>query len=177
MTLPISALRTLNDRIAILVGIGLLGCVLLTLIEIVARQLGGSLGGVDEISGYAMAVTTSWGVSYALTEQAHVRIDLLRQRLVPLGRAVFDIISLGCLSGTAIMIAWRGWDVVAKTLSTGARANTPLETPLWIPQMLWWSGWLWFAVSALILLVAAGVKLISADYEAVDTIAGAKGEA
>jgi len=177
MNLPVSGLRKLNDRIAIAVGIGLLGCVLLTLVEIVARQLGGSLGGVDEISGYAMAVTTSWGVSYALTEQAHVRIDLLRQRLVSFGRAVFDMISLGCLAATAIMIAWRGWDVLAKTLSTGARANTPLETPLWIPQVLWWSGWMWFALSALFLLVAAGVKLLSADYEAVESIAGAKGEA
>jgi len=177
MNLPVSGLRKLNDRIAIAVGIGLLGCVLLTLVEIVARRFGGSLGGVDEISGYAMAVTTSWGVSYALTEQAHVRIDLLRQRLVSFGRAVFDMISLGCLAATAIIIAWRGWDVVAKTLSTGARANTPLETPLWIPQTLWWSGWMWFALSAVFLLAAAGLKLISADYDGVDSIAGAKGEA
>ncbi|MBO6512073.1 MAG: TRAP transporter small permease subunit, partial [Roseibium sp.] len=83
----VSLIRRINDRLAIAVGLILLGCVAFTLIEIVARRLGGSLGGVDEISGYVMAVTTSWGISYALTEQAHVRIDLLRQRLVPFGRA------------------------------------------------------------------------------------------
>lgn len=177
MTSLASLLRRINDRLAILVGLVLLACVAFTLVEIIARRLGGSLGGVDEISGYVMAVTTSWGISYALTEQAHVRIDLLRQRLVPLGRAVFDIISLICLSGTAILVAWRGWGVLEKTLSTGARANTPLETPLWIPQSLWWAGWVWFALSASVLLVSVLLRFVAADYKSVDEIAGARGEA
>ena len=177
MTSLASLLRRINDRLAILVGLVLLTCVAFTLVEIIARRLGGSLGGVDEISGYVMAVTTSWGISYALTEQAHVRIDLLRQRLVPLGRAVFDIISLICLSGTAIVVAWRGWGVLEKTLSTGARANTPLETPLWIPQTLWWAGWVWFALSASVLLVSVLVSFLASDYKSVDAIAGARGEA
>ncbi|WP_299474462.1 TRAP transporter small permease [uncultured Roseibium sp.] len=177
MTSLASQLRRINDRLAIVVGLVLLACVVFTLVEIIARRLGGSLGGVDEISGYVMAVTTSWGISYALTEQAHVRIDLLRQRLVPLGRAIFDILSLLCLSGTAIVVAWRGWGVLEKTLSTGARANTPLETPLWIPQLLWWAGWVWFAVSACILLLTVLVKFASSDYKSVDSIAGARGEA
>ncbi len=177
MTSLISLLRRVNDRIAIGVGLVLLGCVAFTLIEITARKLGGSLGGVDEISGYVMAVTTSWGISYALTEQAHVRIDLLRQKLVPFGRAVFDVLSLICLAGTAIIVAWRGWGVLEKTLDTGARANTPLETPLWIPQSLWWAGWVWFALSATLLLVSVLVRFASADYKAIDQIAGARGEA
>lgn len=177
MTPLVSLIRRINDRVAIAVGLMLLGCVVFTLIEIAARRLGGSLGGVDEISGYVMAVTTSWGISYALTEQAHVRIDLLRQRLVPLGRAVFDMLALLCLAATAIVVAWRGWSVLEKTLSTGARANTPLETPLWIPQSLWWAGWLWFAVSASVLLVAVLKNLLSADFKAVDGIAGAREEA
>ncbi|WP_434051228.1 MAG: TRAP transporter small permease [Roseibium sp.] len=177
MTSLALALRRINDRLAILVGLILLACVAFTLIEIIARRLGGSLGGVDEISGYVMAVTTSWGISYALTEQAHVRIDLLRQRLVPMGRAVFDTISLACLAGTAIVVAWRGWGVLEKTLSTGARANTPLETPLWLPQSLWWAGWVWFALSACVLLASVLVSFLNSDYETVDAVAGAKGEA
>lgn len=177
MTPLVTFIRRINDRIAIAVGLMLLACVAFTLIEIVARRLGGSLGGVDEISGYVMAVTTSWGISYALTEQAHVRIDLLRQKLVPLGRAVFDAIALLSLASTAIVVAWRGWGVLEKTLDTGARANTPLETPLWIPQSLWWAGWVWFAASASLLVLAVLVKLLSADYKAIDTIAGAREEA
>ncbi|MEP4766334.1 MAG: TRAP transporter small permease [Roseibium sp.] len=177
MTSLVYLFRRINDNVAIAVGLILLGCVLFTLVEITARKLGGALGGVDEISGYVMAITTSWGISYALTEQAHVRIDLLRQRLVPFGRAFFDLISIACLAGTAIVVAWRGWSVLEKTLSTGARANTPLETPLWIPQLLWWTGWLWFAISASILLLSVLIKFSSFDYKSIDKIAGARGEA
>lgn len=177
MTSLVHLLRRLNDRVAMGVGIVLLVCVAFTLVEIITRKLGAGLGGVDEISGYVMAVTTAWGISYALTEQAHVRIDLLRQRLVPFGRAVFDVISMACLAGTALVVAWRGWGVLEKTLSTGARANTPLETPLWIPQTLWWLGWVWFAMSAAILLVSVAVRFATSDYKSVDQIAGARGEA
>lgn len=177
MTSLVHLLRRINDGVAMAVGLVLLICVAFTLIEIITRKLGASLGGVDEISGYVMAVTTAWGISYALTEQAHVRIDLLRQRLVPAGRAVFDVIALACLAGTAILVAWRGWGVLEKTLSTGARANTPLETPLWIPQTFWWLGWVWFAISACILLASVAAKFFASDYKAIDRIAGARGEA
>ncbi|WP_319772138.1 TRAP transporter small permease [Breoghania sp.] len=177
MTSLIRLLRKVNDRIAICVGLVLLACVAYTLMEIIARRLGGSLGGVDEISGYVMAVTTSWGVSYALTEQAHVRIDLLHSRLRPVGRALMDALAMLCLAGTALMIAWRGWGVLAKTLSTGARANTPLETPLWIPQTLWWAGWAWFAISAILLSLFVLYKIARGRYEAVERVAGARAEA
>lgn len=177
MTPLIVLLRRINDRLAIGVGIVLLACVAFTLLEIVSRRLGWTLGGVDEISGYVMAVTTSWGVSYALTEQAHVRIDLLRQRIVPAGRALFDALAMLCMAGTAVVIAWRGWSVLAKTLSTGARANTPLETPLWIPQALWWAGWLWFAISASLLVIFVVQMFVRADFEGVEKAAGARGEA
>ncbi|WP_321342131.1 TRAP transporter small permease [Breoghania sp.] len=176
MTSLIILLRKVNDRVAIGVGLVLLACVAFTLIEIIARRLGGSLGGVDEISGYVMAVTTSWGVSYALTEQAHVRIDLLHARLVPAGRALMDALAMLCLAGTAMMIAWRGWGVLAKTLSTGARANTPLETPLWIPQSLWWAGWAWFAISAILLSLFVIYKIVRGRYESVERVAGARAE-
>jgi len=168
-------LKKINDRVAIAVGAMLMVCVLYTLVEILTRQLGGSLGGVDEISGYVMAITSSWGVSYALTERAHVRIDLVRERLVSKSRALLDAIAIMSLAATALVVAWRGWSVVAKTLSTGARANTPLETPLWIPQLLWWSGWLWFAISAVLLVVYVMQKLFVSDEEAIEEAVGMGG--
>lgn len=172
----IGLLRKINDGVAIGVGLALLACVVFTLIEIVLRRLGGSLGGVDEISGYVMAVTTSWGIGYALTERAHVRIDLLRTTLFPAGRALFDAIAMGCLAATAIVVAYRGWSVLEKTLATGARANTPLETPLWLPQSLWWAGWVWFALSASLLMLAILTNLVQRKFAAVDAIAGVRAE-
>ena len=172
----IDNLKQINSYVALLAGLCLLACVLIILIEIVVRQLGMSLGGTDEISGYVMAVTTSWGVSYALTERAHVRIDLLRTKCLPTGRAIMDCIAILALAGTAIVIAWRGWSVLSKTLSTGAKANTALETPLWIPQLLWWSGWLWFAISAVLIATVTLMLLIQRRYDDVNEIAGMRDE-
>ncbi|WP_022954187.1 TRAP transporter small permease subunit [Leucothrix mucor] len=168
----IDFLRRINSGVALLAGLSLLACVALILVEIVVRQLGMPLGGTDEISGYVMAITTSWGVAYALTEKAHVRIDLLRAKCVPAGRALLDCVAILALAGTAIVVAWRGWSVLSKTLATGAKANTALETPLWIPQLFWWSGWVWFAVSAVLIAVASLMLLIQRRYDDVNEIAG-----
>lgn len=104
----IDLIDRINNGVALAAGLALLGCVVLILVEIIVRRLGMPLGGTDEISGYVMAITTSWGVAYALTERAHVRIDLLRTKLVPSGRAILDCISILALAATALMVAWRG---------------------------------------------------------------------
>ncbi|PWQ95956.1 TRAP transporter small permease subunit [Leucothrix arctica] len=168
----IDLLKRINDGVALMAGLSLLACVTLILVEIVVRQLGMPLGGTDEISGYVMAITTSWGVAYALTERAHVRIDLLRTKCLPVGKALMDCVAILALAGTAITVAWRGWPVLSKTLATGAKANTALETPLWIPQVLWWSGWVWFAVSAILIAAASLLLLYQRRYDDVNEIAG-----
>ena len=169
-------LKSFNEWLAIAAGSLLLGSVLVTLFDIIARQFGMSLGGTDELSGYAMAISTSWGISYALTCMAHVRIDLLRARRTSKGQAMFDIIAVLALAGTAIVVAYRVWPVLARTIKYGSTANTTLETPLWIPQSLWMMGWMWFAASALIIATASLLAFFSGRFEQVNSITGVRGE-
>ena len=84
-------LRAINKGAALAVGFGLLLCAAFVLTDIIMRQIGTSLGGTEEIAGYAMALATSWGMSFALLELGHVRIDLLRSRFQSFGRALFDV--------------------------------------------------------------------------------------
>ncbi|AVO37158.1 TRAP transporter small permease subunit [Pukyongiella litopenaei] len=177
MTTTLSLLRTLNEKLAIAAGLLLLASVMITLFDIVARPLGLSLGGTDELSGYAMAIVTSWGVSYALTCLAHVRIDLLRERGTKAVRAWFDAVSILSLAGVAVTVAYRGWPVLEKSIQSHSRANTTLETPLWIPQSLWMAGWAWFAFSAVILAVSVCMFLAGGRHDDIDEFAGSRGEA
>ena len=131
-------------------GILLLGCAAVVVLDIVLRQLGRSLGGTDEISGYVMAVVTSWGMGYTLLELGHVRIDLLRSRAGAKGRAMFDLFAMLMLAGTITLIAFRSWPVLARSLANGSRANTPLETPLALVQTPWFAGWGVFRCSRLV---------------------------
>lgn len=173
----VGALRRVNGIVGGVIGVALLAVGAFILVEIVLRQIGGAAGGSDEISGYMTAVIASWGFAYALVAQAHVRIDLVQTKLPGALRAGLDCLALGSMAAVALLVAFYGWDVLAKTLDSGARANTVLETPLWIPQTLWLSGWLWLAANALLLLAAALTMAFSGRFEAVQTSFGARGEA
>lgn len=168
----VQRLRHLNRKVALAAGLALLACVLLTLTDIVLRRLGASLGGTEELSGYTMAATTSWSLAYALTELAHVRIDLVRIKCGAFGRALLDAVALSVLTATAIFVAIQGWNVLGRSIELGSRANTPLETPLWIPQALWWSGWVWFAISASLMMTAVVWLAVQRRWAEIDRMAG-----
>lgn len=173
----LSWLVRMNERIAIAAGILLLVSVVVTLYDIVARAFHMSIGGTDELSGYAMAIATSWGISYALTSMAHVRIDLLRARCASRGQALFDTIAILSLAGVAVVVAYRVWPVLAKTIKFNSTANSTLETPLWIPQSLWLAGWVWFAVSSMIIALSALIYVAKGNFNRVNDIAGMRNEA
>ncbi|WP_430474307.1 TRAP transporter small permease subunit [Thalassospira lucentensis] len=172
----LAAIRRTNRFIALLVGLVLTGTVILIIAEILLREVGISLGGAEEISGYVMAGVASWGMSYALTELAHVRIDMIRLRLQKRGRALLDLIAIVALAGVASLVAFQSWPVLEKTIERGSRANTVLETPLWIPQTIWLSGWIWFAMSSCILVILTLVLLMRRDFDQAEALVGARSE-
>jgi TRAP-type C4-dicarboxylate transport system permease small subunit len=169
-------LRWLNRLVALVVGAGLLLCAGIVLLDVVLRRFHASFGGTDEISGYVMAIATSWGMAYALTELGHVRIDLIRSRGGPLLRSLFDLFALAVLAGTVSLIAWRCWPVLERSLANGSRANTPLETPLALVQAPWMAGWIWFALVSWVMVLAAGMLVLQGRHEAVDRRIGVFGE-
>ena len=136
----------------------LVACAVFVLLDIVLRQVGNSFGGTDEISGYVMAIATSWGMAFTLLELGHVRIDLLRARLAPRGRALMDLFSMLVLSAVITLIAWQCWPVLANSLKNASTANTPLETPLAWVQTPWLLGWVWFSLTSWAVLVAAAKR-------------------
>ncbi|MFT4784720.1 MAG: TRAP-type mannitol/chloroaromatic compound transport system permease small subunit [Paracoccaceae bacterium] len=172
----LKTLRQVNRAVAILVGLLLLTCALFVLADIVLRQVGASFGGTDEISGYVMAISAAWGMAYTMLELGHVRIDLLRSRLAARGRVLFDLGSMMVLTFTITIIAFRCWPVLEKTLANGSRANTTLETPLWLVQVPWFAGWIWFALMAWATVLAALVLFVQGRFEDTERAIGAFAE-
>ena len=172
----LAVLHSLNRWIAILIGIMLLACAGVVMLDIVLRRMGTSFGGTDEISGYVMAIATSWGMAYTLLHLGHVRIDILRGRVGAAGRAVFDLVAMAVLSGTITLIALRSWPVVERSLANGSRANTPLETPLALVQAPWFAGWVWFALVSWLTFLAALSLVLRKDFAAAEQAIGAFGE-
>lgn len=169
----IALLVRVNRAIAIVCGVVLLLAVALILIDLVLRQTPiGSIGGADEISGYVMAAMATWGFSYALMERAHVRIDVIQGQLPTTAKALLDILALASLATVAILVAFYAWDVLAKTIDRGSHANTPLETPLWIPQSIWFAGWVWLSIVSVIMLFCVVALALRRDWTAIRQTAG-----
>lgn len=165
-------LRTANRWIALLCGIVLMGAVALIMVEVLGRQFPAMrVGGADELSGYVMAAIATWGFSYALVERAHVRIDLIHNRLPVMGRAAFDIVALASVLLVAVLVAWHAYDVLGKSLARGSRSNTPLGVPLWMPQIVWFGGWAWMVVTSGLLLALTVFLTALRRFELVEEIA------
>jgi TRAP-type C4-dicarboxylate transport system permease small subunit len=172
----IETLRRLNRGVALLVGFGLLACAGFVLTDIIMRQIGTSLGGTEEIAGYAMALATSWGMAFTLLELGHVRIDLLRTRAGSFGRALFDVFSMIVMTAVIITIALKSWPVVERSLTNGSRANTPLETPLILVQLPWFVGWVWFALMSTLVTLAALSLVLKRRHDETESFVGAFAE-
>ncbi|MHA7776742.1 TRAP transporter small permease subunit [Roseibium sp. M-1] len=170
----LSILSQTNRRLAIAVGVLFLTCAGLVLIDICLRQLGASIGGTDEISGYVMAIGTAWGMAFGLSELSHIRIDFLRRSVgVPKWRAVLDLLSIFTLSSTVSVIALKCWPVVETSLRNSSRANTPLETPLALVQLPWFAGWVWFAITAWLTFLAGTLLVFKGEFSKSEQAIGA----
>src|SRR6187431_2042656 len=102
---------------AIIGGAMLLVASILICIDITLRYtMSITLGGADELSGYALAISSAWGFSSALLSRSHIRIDTVYVRLKSIrARALLDLISLATLLGFFGMVAWHAWGVVRQS--------------------------------------------------------------
>jgi len=148
---------------------------LLVTLEVVLRKLFNvSIGGADELSGYAFGIATSFGFAYALFERAHIRVDAL-YNFLPVGlKVVANFLGIILLAGLAGIICAMAWGLVADTLAHNSHSITPMRTPLAIPQIPWLAGWLFFFACCVLLILAALKALISGDLKKVNALIGTK---
>jgi TRAP-type C4-dicarboxylate transport system permease small subunit len=149
--------------------------VLLISFDVLARKfLGFTTGGADELSSYAFAVSTSWSLAFATLQRANVRVDVLYQYFPVRLAAVFDWVSLVALGVFMAMLTYYAYDVVGASLAQSSRANTPLATPLAIPQGLWFAGLAFMCVILALMLLRASIALVTGDIATVKAIAGVR---
>ena len=151
----------LVQLLAILGGYGLLGLSMLVAFEVVSRKFFAfSLQGVDEIGGYVMAAAVALGISYTLLHRSHTRIDIFVDRLPVRAQPAFHAFSMVALAVFGVFMAWRATVTVIESIQYQSVASTPLQTPLWIPQVIWDAGLVFFAILATVLAVHAVVMAV-----------------
>lgn len=154
-------------------GALLLATAFLIALEVTLRKgFAISLGGADEISSYTLAICCSWTMGFALLKKAHVRIDVLYSRLPKPLQMALDLVSLGLFGGVMILMTYYAFLVVKTSCVKRSLANTPLATPLWIPQGLWFAGLAVFAATIAGILAASLVALLRGESRRAQELAG-----
>lgn len=114
-----------------------------------------SIGGADELAGYALAIGTVWGLGATLLERGHIRIDSLYILFPVRLRLALDLFGLVLFVSFFGLVTWHGLGVLEQSLQSGSRSQSALETPLAIPQGLWIAGLITFLVTGIALFAYA----------------------
>ena len=103
--------------------------------QVIARKFDMIMApGMDLMSGYTMAMATTWAFSYALRTGSHVRIDGLLPFMSPRVRWMADQAALGSIVFFIGVTSWKTWVMVLKSYEIGAVTNTYPLVPLCVPQ-------------------------------------------
>ena len=169
-------LKKLNQAVEIIVQVGgwaLLGAACLVTYDVITRKLlNVSIAGADEISGYVFAVSTACAFSYALLHRANIRIDIVYKYLPPMAQRLLDIAGMGLTGGFLAIICIFAFNLVYDAIAFGSKSITPLQTPLAIPQTLWFAGLCLAVLTSIILTVAAIAALLRGDHAGAKQLIG-----
>lgn len=156
-------------------GAMLIFSALMVTLDVSLRNLVGiTLGGADEISGYIFAVSTAWALPYALLGRVNVRIDALYMLVGERLRSIADILGLLFLALFVFPATWRIFVMLEDSYKFWTKSITPLQTPVAIPQTLWFLGLLLFCITLVMIVVASVVRLLKGDDAGVRELAGAR---
>ena len=122
-----------------LAGWGFILCAAFITFDVLARRFFGfSSQSTTELTGYVLAFGISWALAHTLTARAHVRIDVLINRL-----PAADALSAaspeprGACASSSASSPGAPMALVDESLLFGATDISLLRTPLWLPQGLW----------------------------------------
>lgn len=96
-----------------------------------------SLQGVDELGGYILAVGAALAFAVAFTAQAHIRIDVIHERLPRPLRVFLNVLAMPALAACALSAVTMAWFALQDSIQFNSTAQTPWATPLYLPQSSW----------------------------------------
>jgi TRAP-type C4-dicarboxylate transport system permease small subunit len=139
----------------------LFGCAGLITIDVVTRYFF-KRGMVEsfEISGYALAACIGLGMAFTLTSKSNIRVDILLDALPDKVRVVCDVLASMSLAIVAVTLAWYAFGTVQQSWTMSAKSVSTMQTPMVLPQGIWWIGIFWFACMAVLIPLQALERLL-----------------
>lgn len=151
----------------------LFGCAGLISIDVVTRYFF-KRGMVEsfELSGYALAACIGLGMAFTVTSKANIRVDILLDALPRWLRAPCDLIASLSLTVIALALAWYAFGTLQQSWALNAKSVSTLQTPMVLPQGIWFVGLFWFACMAVLIPLQALGRLLKGDRVGFDRLIG-----
>lgn len=152
----------------------MLSAIMVTIDVLCRKYLNVTMSGSDEITGYVFAGATTWAYAYCLLNRSNIRIDALYNTLPINLRAIMDIVGLIALLVFMGVFTEKAVTVFTDSWENNSVSVTTLITPLWIPQIVWLTGLLFFNVTLIFLIVYTVLSFVTGGAPAVQRLAGTR---
>ncbi|MEZ5936456.1 MAG: TRAP transporter small permease [Alphaproteobacteria bacterium] len=160
----IAVARRLAAWLALAGGGLILTAVAIVVVDVLGRRFfAWSVGGADEISGYAFAAATTFAFAHVYLERANIRIDILYDRFPTPVRLLADLVGALALLILSLCLLRFGYDVFAQSLRLGSVSNSAVAIPLALPQAAWLFGLAFFVLVQTVVLLHVVRGLIRRD--------------
>jgi TRAP-type C4-dicarboxylate transport system permease small subunit len=152
---PTPGLSPIDNICETACGLFLLAMIALIGAEAIARNLfGTSLQITDEVGGYLLVAVTFLSMSVAEAHGAFHRVEFVQMRLSRSARIIsqiiFDLMSLAA----SMLVSWQLVRLALNSWHSEDVAPTPLQTPLWLPQVSMGLGMILLCLALLRTIVA-----------------------
>jgi len=152
----------------------MLSAIMVTIDVLSRKYLNVTMSGSDEITGYVFAGATTWAYAYCLLHRSNIRIDAL-YNLLPISlRAISDVVGLIALLVFMGFFTEKAVTVFTDSWENNSVSVTTLITPLWIPQIVWLIGLIFFNITLIFLIVYTVLSFIIGGPAAVQKLAGTR---
>lgn len=167
----------LFERVAAwLFGLVFVGLAFLVAVETIMRKVFvRSLQGVDELGGYSLAVGAALAIAVALRTRAHIRIDVVHDRLPRALRVLLNLIAYPALAVAAIALFVMAWYALKETIDFSSVAQTPWATPLKYPQGAWLAALAVFVIFAMVEALKVIALALAGRFREIDRSYGPRG--
>lgn len=145
----------------------------LVTIDVISRNMFGLMAVNSlELSTYLFAAAIAFGMAYAATSGAHIRIDVVSSKLPAPQRRILDLLASLALAGLALFLLYFGFKVTSQSYERGVASNSVLAMPQAYPQAIWLLGLACFALTTTLMALRFATLLFSGHTTEADRLSG-----
>ncbi len=118
-------------------GVLLLLIILLTVADVISRNLGDrSIVGTVDITTMLLVATAYLGLASAEADGRHVSVELVEGRLGARARLAFSVLRSALLVGVGVLMTWGLTEVLISAAERGETTNDILRLPTWPAKLI-----------------------------------------